>query len=101
LELNDDKIEGDSTESNWRFCLPRERKTASKSETSTASSVPIIPDDTPVEDLFRVGQYEGQFSSFDEDGIPTLYEDGSEVSKTLRKKLIKKREKYQKRKLER
>jgi cysteinyl-tRNA synthetase len=101
LELNDDKIEGDSTESNWRFCLPRERKTASKSETSTVPSVPIIPDDTPVEDLFRAGQYEGQFSSFDEDGIPTHYEDGSEVSKTLRKKLIKKREKYQKRKLER
>lgn len=97
LELNDVKIEGDSTESNWRFCLPRERKTASKSETSTVSSVPIIPEDTLVE----VGQYEGQFSSFDEDGIPTHYEDGSEVSKTLRKKLIKKQEKYQKRKLER
>jgi cysteinyl-tRNA synthetase len=101
LELNDDKIEGDSTDSNWRFCLPRERKTGSKSETRTVSSVPIIPDDTPVEDLFRVGQYEGQFSSFDKDGIPTHNIDGSEVSKTLRKKLYKKREKYQKRKLER
>jgi hypothetical protein len=50
-----------------------------------------------LEDLFRVGQYKGMFSEFTEDGIPTLNADGSELSKRMLKKLIKKRDDHMKR----
>jgi cysteinyl-tRNA synthetase len=98
LELNDDKIEHASdevmVESSWRFCVPRVRAPSDNAKASTVA-VPSIPLDTPVEDLFRFGQYKNQFSEYDTDGIPTHTSDGSEISKSLRKKLLQKREKYQ------
>jgi len=95
LELNDDKIDDDTgdDEASWRFCLPRE-KTTTDMKGEEIPSRPVIPANTPVQDLFRVGPYSGLFSLFDNDGVPTHHSDGSEVSKSQRKKLVKKREKY-------
>ena len=98
LELNDVKTGEDEKDGcSWRFCLPRQKTETSlkdKKESEERSLPPVMPKDTPLEDFFRVGPYEGMFSFFDEDGIPTLNSDGSEVSNRLRKKLIKKRDKF-------
>jgi cysteinyl-tRNA synthetase len=42
-------------------------------------------------ELFKVGPYAGQFQRFDEKGLPTHDAEGKELSKSLRKKLEKKR----------
>lgn len=39
--------------------------------------------------MFKQGQYEGKFTQFDSNGIPTHDSEGKEVSKGLRKKLEK------------
>lgn len=80
----------------WRFCLPRsvEREGASTKE-QRSQIVDLMS--TSVHDLFRVGKYEGFFSGFSDDGMPTLNADGSEISKRMLKKLKKKREAHLKR----
>jgi cysteinyl-tRNA synthetase len=99
LELNDDKIdEEDKDGGSWRFCLPRQRQESSlKDKQKNEETSSVISEHVALEDLLRVGPYEGMFSLFDGEGIPTHNSDGSEVSKRERKKLMKKRDKYQKR----
>lgn len=47
------------------------------------------------EDLFKLGkEYKGQFSKYDDDGIPTHLADGTEVSKSAKKKLAKEQKKH-------
>ena len=105
IEIKDKS--GDS--SSWRYCLPKH----SSSDTSESLALPSTEnkDGTdspavagelelhaiPIKDLFRVGQYEGMFSDFSNDGIPILNADGSNVSKRLLKKLLKKRDEHRKR----
>ena len=46
----------------------------------------------PPEQMFRSGEFEGQFKEFDADGFPTVGADGQPLSKALSKKLAKLRE---------
>jgi len=79
----------------WQLCLPRKtEKNESKEELKTAPSDIFS---IPLSDFFKVGQYEGVFSKYTEEGIPTHNADGSEVSKRLLKKLVKKREAHRQR----
>ena len=48
----------------------------------------------PLEEFFRVGEYEKAFSTFDKVGIPLTNHNGTDVSKSTRKKLLKKRQKH-------
>ncbi|CAE7913101.1 dtd2, partial [Symbiodinium sp. KB8] len=43
----------------------------------------------PPEDFFKQGDYEGRYSRFDDRGVPTHAEDGSELPKSAVKKLVK------------
>jgi hypothetical protein len=80
----------------WKICLPKfEESHTTTTEHQRSSSIDL--ESVKLEDLFRVGQYKGMFSEFTEDGIPTLNADGSELSKRMLKKLIKKREDHRKR----
>jgi cysteinyl-tRNA synthetase len=99
LELSDDKIaDEDKNTSRWWFCLPRQTQVSPPKENrkNEKRSATVISRFTALEDLFRVGAYEGMFSLFDEEGIPTHNSNGSEVSKRERKKLMKKKDKYEK-----
>jgi hypothetical protein len=95
IELLDGKIEDEAA--HWRFCLPRsqeykQEEQQEKQEESTTTSSGIDLESVSLEDYFRVGQYESMFLEFKEDGIPITNADGSEVSKRLLKKLMKKRQ---------
>ena len=48
----------------------------------------------PPQDLFRVGEYEGKFATFDADGLPLTDADGEAVTKSQRKKLEKLQRKH-------
>ena len=78
-------------EHGWKFCLPR-KTTAAAKPTDAGGNVDLLS--VPLADYFKVGQYEGLFSEYSEDGKPTHNADGSEVSKRLLKKLLKKRQKH-------
>jgi cysteinyl-tRNA synthetase len=92
IELLDGKIEDEAD--HWRFCLPRSQDNMQKyqQEGSTTTSSGIDFESLPLKYYFRVGQYENMFLEFTEDGIPITNADGSEVSKRLLKKLMKKRQ---------
>lgn len=47
-------------------------------------------------DMFRSGDYEGKYSAYNEEGIPTKNIDGSDVTKSAVKKLLKAKEKQEK-----
>ena len=91
LEIHDDDT------NNWRFnilsSVGDELKETKAHQTSSTLSQ-SKPKDTTESNFFLVGHYEGQFSEFDDDHLPIKNADGSNVSKTLRKKLLKKKEKY-------
>eukprot|EP00934_Nitzschia_sp_Nitz4_P006701 Nitzschia sp. Nitz4//scaffold21_size171442//2009//3931//NITZ4_002136-RA/size171442-processed-gene-0.0-mRNA-1//1//CDS//3329542336//6691//frame0 len=76
----------------WRPCLPTTEDATTEGHESKAPPAQVNLLDIPLQDYFRCGQYEGQFSAFTELGIPTHNADGSEVSKRLLKKLLKKRD---------
>ncbi|KAG7348609.1 cysteinyl-tRNA synthetase [Nitzschia inconspicua] len=95
----------------WKLCPPKPLSSPAKTTTnptgaaaaattttttmtSSGTSIPI-----PLEELFKVGQYENVFSKFTEDGIPTHNTDGTELSKRLLKKLLKKRDAHHHKKL--
>jgi cysteinyl-tRNA synthetase len=93
IELRDSNTEeGDG----WRICLPRSDESQT-SDREHQKSPSMDLESTPLEDFFRVGQYEGMFSEFNEDGIPIINADGFEVSKRMLKKLLKKREAHKRR----
>jgi hypothetical protein len=92
-------------ESMWKFCVPRtpsdpdtdnDRKEEAKT-TNPAAATTIDLRSIPLQDLFKVAPYEGQFSEYDADGIPTLNADGSALSNRFVQKLRKKRDKHVKR----
>lgn len=107
IELNDVKSTNrtaNTTNLSWSYCIPRSRK-------NDATSVDEIKSqnrkqqqqqqqllDIPLQDYFRVGPYQGQFSAFDDStGFPTHNTDGTELSKNQIKKLTKKRNAHEKR----
>jgi cysteinyl-tRNA synthetase len=93
IELQDEKAE--NGRDSWRFCIPRVRELGQKdvsSTTRTHDETIITLENVPPEDFFRVGRYEGLFSKFNAEGIPTHNADGSEVSIRAMKKLLKKRD---------
>jgi cysteinyl-tRNA synthetase len=94
VEVLDGKS-GDET-ARWRFCIPRVRSNDETKATAATSSVDKEP--TRIEEFFKVGKYKNMFSEYTDDGIPMLNADGSEVSKRLLKKLLKKRDSFAKRK---
>jgi len=84
------EVSDNQSDSKWRFCIPR--KELDKVATIKKSvNLPV-----PLEEFFRVGEYEKAFSTFDKDGIPLTNHDGTDVSKSMRKKLLKKRQKHEK-----
>jgi cysteinyl-tRNA synthetase len=91
LELMDGDIE-----KSWRYCLPSPQH-VSKADPETPVSKNVSLVDIPVEDFFKVGQYEGMFSDFDEDGLPITNSEGASISNRQMKKLMSKREKHQER----
>ena len=94
LELLDGKE--DNHQQQWRFCIPKEPSN-NDSLVSRKATPAIELSSVNLEEYFKVGQYEGKFSTYSDDGIPTHNADGTEVSKSLLKKLMKKREKHKKR----
>lgn len=90
IQLLDGKVEGD--DDSWTICLPKSDKHDKTMHESTPRTTSLALADIPLQDLFRMGQYEGQFSAYDQEGIPTHNADGSEVSKRALHKLLKKRE---------
>ena len=89
-------FDGDVTPS-WRLCVPRTPISAQEDEAIADRSIErrqTIAADTGLEvtssNFFLTGRYEGLFSTFDADGIPTYNSDGSEVSNRMKKKLLKK-----------
>jgi len=50
----------------------------------------------PPNEMFKQGEWEGQFSKYDSDGIPTHDIDNKEIPKSQRKKLMKEYEKQKK-----
>jgi len=80
---------GDGTE-DWRWCVPKDPAATTKQ--GGVAKGPV--EDVSSREFFRAGRYEGKFREFDEEGVPIVNSDGTLVSKTLRKKLIKKRAKH-------
>jgi cysteinyl-tRNA synthetase len=95
-----------SGESMWKFCVPRtpgdrdtdiDRKEEAKTTNPVAAAVTIDLRSVPLQDLFKVAPYEGRFSEYDANGMPTLNADGSALSNRFIQKLRKKRDKHAKR----
>ena len=82
----------------WRHCVPRENKgTTVAAKTKTRSSQPSDSERVlSLKEYLSTGHYEGEFSQFDESGLPTHTSDGKEISKRLLKKVMKKYDKYAK-----
>jgi cysteinyl-tRNA synthetase len=110
IELLDGKVDDDDSSSltlakSWRYSLPKYSKASTteeaddSSDSSTGGTTTVKESMSPVSwnDYFRVGQYKGKFLQLTVDGVPITNADGSEVSKRLLKKLLKKREAYMKR----
>lgn len=95
IELLDSK---DTQSDGWQFCLPRSRSAeARQNSVKEKTAQPIDPFSIPLENLFRIGKYKGMFVEFTSEGVPIRNADGTEVSKRLLKKLLKKRELHKKR----
>ena len=99
IELMDRKVsEQEAADSVWQYCVPRtEERTEITPSTSKKTLRLEELRQISVEDYFRSPLFEGEFSAFDKEGFPTHNADGSEISKKLRKKLLKKRSIHEKR----
>lgn len=96
VELVDDKLDGSESDVlSWKYCLPR----VASSSIKTVTATPRLEDlrQISVQDFFRSSLFEGEFSAFDEKGIPTHNADGTELSKRQLNKLQKKRSTHEKR----
>lgn len=98
-ELGIQLIDGsEGRKDTWKRCLPRKASPQAdnvlnknlKASNFDIHSVSLL-------DYFKVGVYEDSFSEFTQDGFPTHNADGTEVSKRLRKKLMKKWEAHKER----
>jgi cysteinyl-tRNA synthetase len=104
LELSDTGA-GDAQKESWRFCIPRANNIDTGGTHNAATGKADIENisrnknhlDAPLEDFFRTGPYERQFSTFDKDHLPLTNSDGTDISKSMRKKLTKKIQKHEKR----
>ena len=98
VQLMDSNKNKESEKDSWKFCLPRRPSridsTSPKQNSTSTDDANVDLASIAVLDFFKVGQYEGFFSGFTDDGTPTHNADGSEVSKRLLKKILKKREKH-------
>eukprot|EP00586_Coscinodiscus_wailesii_P000404 CAMPEP_0172488194 /NCGR_PEP_ID=MMETSP1066-20121228/17607_1 /TAXON_ID=671091 /ORGANISM="Coscinodiscus wailesii, Strain CCMP2513" /LENGTH=341 /DNA_ID=CAMNT_0013255265 /DNA_START=6 /DNA_END=1031 /DNA_ORIENTATION=- len=87
-----------TTTPSWRFCVPKQTpplSAVSSSKRRQSPSPPLRPETVSFMEYFQVGVYEGQFKEFDDEtGLPVTHVDGREVSNNLKKKLIKKRDKF-------
>lgn len=90
-----DSQSGDSD--GWRPCLPKSLKKQMIQHENSSEVQQVDLHTVPLKDLFKVGKYDGQYSQFDANGVPTHNADDSEVSARLLKKLLKKREIHKKR----
>lgn len=99
VELKDGRVAVDIDEKksfdDWSFCVPR--------SSNVITSNIVIPKSkriakaiksgnfqtVPPEVLFRLGPYEGLFSTYDDEGFPTGKVDGSAISNTQLKKMRK------------
>ena len=98
LEQGVEIMDSQSGESDgWRPCLPKSYNTRTMPSDDCTIGQQLDLYTVPLEEFFKVGKYAGQFSQFDSDDMPTHNSDGSEVSKRMRKKLLKKREIHSKR----
>jgi cysteinyl-tRNA synthetase len=102
VELLDGKVHSESGDQDmWKFCVPHtpEDPNTGNDRTEETKTSPATIDlrTIPLQDLFKVAPYEGQFSEYDADGMPTLNADGSALSNRLVQKLRKKRDKHAKR----
>ena len=108
VELLDGKVHSESGDQNmWKFCVPHtpddpntdsdQQEEAKTSPAKPATAATIDLRSIPLQDLFKVAPYEGQFSEYDAYGMPTLNADGSALSNRLLQKLRKKRDKHAKR----
>ncbi len=99
-------FDGDASPS-WRFGTQEKASSTSKRSTDDAMRENVepvkkghhhvhVPDEL---NFFQVGKYKGSFSAFDAHGTPTHDVDGSELSKRMIKKLIKKREAFFRKKM--
>lgn len=107
LELSDVDIGSHSNSSHgWRYNLSlrdeiqKSKRSNNDKQENKAASIHqrINRSDVNKENFFQLGQYEGLYADFDDDYLPVKNVDGSEVSKNQRKKLLKKREKFFKKK---
>jgi cysteinyl-tRNA synthetase len=102
VEILDGNVqESNGSASRWRYCIPRENVRTEKDRTKTAFDDPSSqPSDSDQvlsrKEYLSVGNYEGAFLKFDENGLPTHTADGKEISKRLLKKVMKKYDKYAK-----
>jgi cysteinyl-tRNA synthetase len=92
IQMLDGTGDGDRKDT-WKRCPPRELP-SNRNETEKPSPFDDDIDihSIPLTELFKSGPYENAFSQFTEDGVPTHNADGTEVSKRLLKKLLKKRD---------
>lgn len=100
VEILDGTVQGSNGASagRWRHCVPRENKgTTVAAKTKTRSSQPADSERVlSLKQYLSTGHYEGEFSQFDESGLPTHTSDGKEISKRLLKKVMRKYDKYAK-----
>jgi cysteinyl-tRNA synthetase len=91
------------TSPTWRFGAPTSRTSfpsepdmEMKENNDEKRKRPDISatQDTNMANFFRVGRHEGSFLAFDCDGVPTHNADGSELSRRMLKKLVKKRDAF-------
>jgi cysteinyl-tRNA synthetase len=102
VEINDDNSSSGTNERGWRFKLSTRSNSVEtnkgENDDNLSKSSPRITTNVvegiTESNFFSTGHYQGKFLEYDEDHVPTKNADGTNVSKTLHKKLLKKKEKY-------
>lgn len=96
VEVNDDNKNGE-----WRFTMPVNEGAKEIQGIKTKENVDRNQEaaDHTIENInetnfFKTRHFAGQFSEYDSKYVPTKNVDGTDVSKNLRKKLLKKKDKY-------
>lgn len=99
VEINDDN----TNDRGWRFKLStrsssdetsKDENDDNQSKSSPQTTTNAVEEIIKESNFFSSGHYQGKFLEYDEDYVPTKNADGTDVSKTLRKKLLKKKERY-------
>ena len=108
VEFIDARVcDGADGNDDWRYCVPRTTLSSNepndlafsgkKGAKTDNTTTPYNKGSVSPQNLFRLDpRYEGVFSVFDDNGIPTRNADGSMVSKTKQKKFSRKQAKHAK-----